>query len=157
VSQVRTLGAEVANVVTYTVVVKAQNRDGKLLPGMTANAEITAAHVNNVLRIANDATRFQPPKELADALGLNNRPPGQGGPGGAPGQGGPGGPGAGGQGGGFQGAAFNGQGGQGGGQNRPQGGQGAPGGQGGQGGPGGQNRGFGGPGGGGQSEWLKDA
>src|SRR5262249_52404956 len=36
VVQVRKLGAEQANVVTYTVVVNAQNRGGRLLPGMTA-------------------------------------------------------------------------------------------------------------------------
>ena len=68
-TQVRKLGAEQANVVTYTVIIRAQNRGGKLLPGMTANAEITADRAANVLRIANDATRFQPPRELQEALG----------------------------------------------------------------------------------------
>ncbi|MBI1359392.1 MAG: efflux RND transporter periplasmic adaptor subunit [Alphaproteobacteria bacterium] len=100
VTQVRQLGAEQANVVTYTVIVRAQNRGGKLLPGMTANAEITADRAENVLRIANDATRFQPPRELQQALGANKsgQPSGAqggaqavsmaGGPGGAPGAGG---------------------------------------------------------------------
>ena len=89
VKQVRVLGTEQANVVTYTVVIGAQNSTGKLMPGMTANAEIVADHATNVLRIANDATRFQLPKDLQDAMGgsqgQGGRPGGQGAPGGAPG------------------------------------------------------------------------
>ena len=69
--QVRQLGAEAANVVTYTVVINARNPNGRLLPGMTANVEITADRVADVLRLDYDATRFQPPKEIAggDARG----------------------------------------------------------------------------------------
>jgi HlyD family secretion protein len=181
VVQVRKLGAEQANVVTYTVVVNAQNQNGKLLPGMTANVEITADRAENVLRIAYDATRFQPPKEILEAMGMGagNRGPGGGGQGGFPGggQGFPGG-GQGGQGGqgGAQIANFpgGGEGNRGGGQTAQGGGNrgggqagqqgGNRGGQGGQGGQGG-NRGQGGPGGfggfGGQNnpmgEWLKAA
>jgi HlyD family secretion protein len=134
VYQVRQQGTEQANVVTYTVVIRARNPDNTLLPGMTANVDITADRATNVLRIANDATRFQPPRELLEALNERDRANGQGGPGG---QGG----GQGGQGGQRR------EGGQG-------GGQGAPGGGGAQtagfGGPGGGGGGFGGPGGGGQ-------
>jgi HlyD family secretion protein len=90
VVQVRQLGAEAANVVTYTVVVNARNPGGRLLPGMTANVEITADRVTDVLRIASDATRFQPPKEILDAMRAETRD-GQGGPGGGPGFGGQGG------------------------------------------------------------------
>ena len=98
VVQVRQLGAESANVVTYTVVVNARNPNGRLLPGMTANVEITADRVADVLRIDYDATRFQPPKEIADAMRAadeangqgEQRQPGQGGPPGG-GRGGPGG------------------------------------------------------------------
>jgi HlyD family secretion protein len=68
VQQVRKLGTESANVVTYTVVVAARNPNGKLLPGMTANVEITADRATNVLRIAYDATRFQPPKDVQEKL-----------------------------------------------------------------------------------------
>ena len=88
VVQVRQLGAEQANVVTYTVVVNARNPNGKLLPGMTANVEITADRVANVLRLPYDVTRFQPPKEIADAMREEAQRSGQGGPGGAPGAGG---------------------------------------------------------------------
>ncbi len=111
VVQVRQLGAESANVVTYTVVINARNPNGKLLPGMTANVEITADRASNVLRIDYDATRFQPPKDIAEAMraadeangqGGQQGPGGQhqggggpmaGGPGGGRGMGGPGGPG----------------------------------------------------------------
>jgi HlyD family secretion protein len=79
VTQVRQQGAEQANVVTYTVVIDARNQEGKLKPGMTANVEITADRASNVLRIADDATRFQPPREILEAMGGQA---GQGGPGG---------------------------------------------------------------------------
>lgn len=97
VSQVRKLGTEAANVVTYTVVVSAPNPNGQLLPGMTANVEITADRASDVLRIAYDATRFNPPKELQEKLAAENgqAAPGAGGQGAAGGQrmamGGPGG------------------------------------------------------------------
>ncbi len=68
VVQVQQLGVEQANVVMYTVVVNARNPGGKLLPGMTANVEITADRVADTLRIDFDATRFQPPKDIMDAM-----------------------------------------------------------------------------------------
>jgi len=111
VVQVRQLGVEQQNVVMYTVVVNARNPNGRLLPGMTANVEITADRVSDTLRVDFDATRFQPPKEIMEALrdqmrasqqgqadgrgqgpgvaasgqgqGPGMRGPGQGGPGGA--------------------------------------------------------------------------
>lgn len=103
VVQVRQLGAESANVVTYTVVVNARNPNGRLLPGMTANVEITADRVQDVLRIDEDATKPQLPKEITDAFRAadeasgqgGQRPHGQGGPPGAGGGGGRGGPGGG--------------------------------------------------------------
>jgi HlyD family secretion protein len=91
VKQVRKLGTEVANVVTYTVVIGAGNPNNVLLPGMTANVDIVADRATGVLRIANDATRFQPPKELAEALNKKEGGASQGGQqrqnGGAPGAG----------------------------------------------------------------------
>ena len=68
VVQVRQQGTEQNNVVTYTVVILAANPNGKLKPGMTANVEITADRATDVLRIAYDATRFQPPKEVLEKL-----------------------------------------------------------------------------------------
>jgi len=99
VVQVRQLGAESANVVTYTVVVNARNPNGRLLPGMTANVEITADRVSDVLRIDQDVTKPQLPKEITDAFRAADEASGQGGQR-APGPGGPPGAGAGGGGGG---------------------------------------------------------
>jgi HlyD family secretion protein len=90
VVQVQQLGVEQANVVMYTVVVNARNPNGKLLPGMTANVEITADRVTDTLRVDFDATRFQPPKEIMDALNEQAERDGQG-RGQGPGQGAPGG------------------------------------------------------------------
>lgn len=95
VVQVRQLGTESANVVTYTVVVNARNPNGKLLPGMTANVEITADRVSDVLRIDYDATRFQPPKDVADAMRAADEARGEGAQQGQGGQGRPGGQGSG--------------------------------------------------------------
>jgi HlyD family secretion protein len=64
VAQVRIAGATTANVVTYTVVVSAQNPKQKLLPGMTATVRIITGTRSDVLRIPNEAVRFSPPKGL---------------------------------------------------------------------------------------------
>lgn len=49
VDQVRINPQTLNNVVTYDVVVDVNNTDGKLLPGMTANATIAVASANNAL------------------------------------------------------------------------------------------------------------
>ncbi|MBL4616787.1 MAG: efflux RND transporter periplasmic adaptor subunit [Robiginitomaculum sp.] len=63
VEQVRLASQEIQNVVTYTIVVSAINRGGKLLPGMTANVEIVTENRKNVLRIAEAVSRFRPPAD----------------------------------------------------------------------------------------------
>ncbi len=60
VTEIRLNGVETSNVVTYTVVIEAPNPDGKLLPGMTANANIILGEVKNVLKVPVAATRFRP-------------------------------------------------------------------------------------------------
>ena len=60
VSQVRLGALELNNVVTYTVIIEADNDDRKLLPGMTANARVETARLDDVLRIQTDALRFKP-------------------------------------------------------------------------------------------------
>ncbi len=64
VAQVRIAGTTTNNVVTYTVVVRAQNPQQKLLPGMTATVRIVTGTRRDVLRVANEAVRFSPPKGL---------------------------------------------------------------------------------------------
>lgn len=63
VKQVRKAATAEQNVVTYTVIVSADNRDNTLLPDMTATVEITTGKKDNVLRVPNTALRFRPPDE----------------------------------------------------------------------------------------------
>jgi HlyD family secretion protein len=49
-----------ANVVTYNVVVEADNPDGKLLPGMTAHVSIRLAERKDALRVPNAALSYRP-------------------------------------------------------------------------------------------------
>lgn len=92
VTQIRRLPQTEANVVAYTVVVEADNPGQRLLPGMTANADIILEQRRNVLRVPNSALRFTP----ADARVNAEAPPrggrGGGGPGAIPGLGGRSGP-----------------------------------------------------------------
>jgi HlyD family secretion protein len=60
VEQVRLQSRTTENVVNYTVVIAVANRDGKLLPGMTATVDIVIARVEAVLRVPNAALRFRP-------------------------------------------------------------------------------------------------
>lgn len=61
VKQVRKAPINVQNVITYTVLLSAQNNDLKLLPGMTANTSIITEQKEKVLRIPNVALRFKMP------------------------------------------------------------------------------------------------
>ena len=100
VTQVRKQPATEQNVVTYTVIAEADNPQGRLLPGMTANADIIIATSRNVLKVPATALRWSPPSE--NARPTVGGPPGMGG--GAPAGMGGGRPGAGdGQGGGQRG------------------------------------------------------
>jgi HlyD family secretion protein len=68
VSQLRQQGVAAAGVVSYTVVVEADNPGRQLLPGMTANAEIVIEQRDNVLRVPNTALRFRPADPQIAAL-----------------------------------------------------------------------------------------
>lgn len=61
VAQVRIAGVETSNVVTYTVIIDAPNPARKLLPGMTANAEIILGELRQVLKAPAAALRWRPP------------------------------------------------------------------------------------------------
>jgi HlyD family secretion protein len=63
------------NVVTYSVIIDANNDEGKLLPGLTATVNIVADQREDVLRIPNAALRFNPDGPLA----VGSRTPGAGG------------------------------------------------------------------------------
>lgn len=64
VEQIRLMPVEINNVVNYKVVVKVDNKDGFLLPGMTATLEFITDTAQNILRINNSALRFKPSEEM---------------------------------------------------------------------------------------------
>ncbi len=59
VRQVRLMAATTENVVTYTVIISAENPDLRLYPGMTANVTIETASAKNVLKVPNAALRVK--------------------------------------------------------------------------------------------------
>jgi HlyD family secretion protein len=60
VAQVRMSANTMQNVVTYPVMVMADNPDNKLFPGMTALIICEVAHRTNSLKVSNAALRFKP-------------------------------------------------------------------------------------------------
>jgi HlyD family secretion protein len=60
VSQIRKAPINVQNVITYDVVLRVDNEDLKLLPGMTANVKILTNTLNDTLKVPNAALRFKP-------------------------------------------------------------------------------------------------
>jgi HlyD family secretion protein len=60
VRQIRKAPNVVSNVVTYTVIVGAENPDLALLPGMTANVEVIVGARKDVLKVPSAALRFRP-------------------------------------------------------------------------------------------------
>jgi HlyD family secretion protein len=70
VAQVRKAPISAQNVVTYDVVISVSNPDLKLFPGMTANARIMTAKVDNALKVPNAALRTHPTPAMLTQLGL---------------------------------------------------------------------------------------
>jgi HlyD family secretion protein len=66
VRQIRLNPKSEQGVVTYNVVIAADNRERLLLPGMTARVEIMAAERKDVLRVANAALRFRPTEQSGE-------------------------------------------------------------------------------------------
>jgi HlyD family secretion protein len=60
VEQVRLAATKTSGIVTYTVIIKAQNPDQKLFPEMTATVRIVSERRENVLNVPNAALRFHP-------------------------------------------------------------------------------------------------
>ena len=71
VLQVRKAPRVVQNVVTYTVLVSADNSELRLLPGMTANIQIIVDERQNALKVPNAALRFKPNGEDAKSPGTS--------------------------------------------------------------------------------------
>lgn len=68
VTQIRKAPHVIQNVVTYTVIVSADNEDLALLPGMTATVQIVVAEKDDLLKVPNAALRFRPSSIAADGL-----------------------------------------------------------------------------------------
>lgn len=75
VTRIRMLPTAESNVVAYTVEAEAANPGERLLPGMTANAEIILSQQRNVLRVPNSALRFTPAGMTAQAGGQGGASP----------------------------------------------------------------------------------
>jgi len=68
VRQIRLKSTVTQNVVTYAVVLDADNSSGDLLPGMTATVDFVLKDLHDVLRVPSAALRIQRvPEELQDA------------------------------------------------------------------------------------------
>jgi HlyD family secretion protein len=83
VSEVRYGSKTVSGVVTYTTVLKVNNTDMLLRPGMTGTANIVVQKADDVLLVPNTALRFEPPQTESKPAGngglvgsLLPRPPG---------------------------------------------------------------------------------
>jgi HlyD family secretion protein len=73
VYQVRNAPIVVQNVVTYVAVVRIDNKEMLLKPGMTANVQFLVSQKEDVLTIPNMALRFKPPQEKEEAQELLRR------------------------------------------------------------------------------------
>ncbi len=71
IKQVRYGAQTTDGVVTYKTVLKVDNADLSLRPGMTATAEITVKKIENAVLIPNAALRFVPPKKEAEKESRN--------------------------------------------------------------------------------------
>jgi HlyD family secretion protein len=100
--QIRSQPTVTQNVVTYDAVLRVENKDGRLRPGMTASVRAVAQRHDGVLRIPNSAVRFRPSADLISDTKGDWRGPGAGGPGASGGGGAPASAGAGGGAGGGQ-------------------------------------------------------
>jgi len=70
VHQVRNAATVVQNVVTYNAVVRIDNKELLLKPGMTANVQFLVSQKEDVLTIPNMAIRFKPPEQKNEAQEL---------------------------------------------------------------------------------------
>ena len=69
VTQVRLEPIVEQGVVTYTTVIRTQNKDLRLRPGMTANVSVLVAMKDDVMKVPSAALRFHPPAEAAGRRG----------------------------------------------------------------------------------------
>ncbi|MDR0301281.1 MAG: efflux RND transporter periplasmic adaptor subunit [Treponema sp.] len=57
-----------SNVVSYTVIINVENRDGSLMPGMTCAVDFIVERAEDVLMVSNAALRYQPTHLTAEQI-----------------------------------------------------------------------------------------
>lgn len=67
VTEIQLMPEESSNVVTYTVVIKAENPDKILMPGMTASVSFFVIEKNNILVVPNKALEVTPTPDAIEA------------------------------------------------------------------------------------------
>lgn len=67
VKQIRKAPQRIQSVITYSIVIAADNPEEQLLPGMTALVRIAVESSDATLIVPNAALRFEPPEELASS------------------------------------------------------------------------------------------
>ncbi|WP_281637279.1 efflux RND transporter periplasmic adaptor subunit [Flavobacterium marginilacus] len=77
VTQVRLNSTTTSNVVTYTVIIKANNPDEKLKPGLTATVSIYTMELKNILTLEAKAFVFEPDMALVTEYNANKTTTGQ--------------------------------------------------------------------------------
>jgi HlyD family secretion protein len=77
--QLRKQPTVLQNVVTYDAVLRFENKNAKLRPGMTATVRVVANRKDDVLRVPNAALRFKPATELIEGDGARASVSGGGG------------------------------------------------------------------------------
>jgi HlyD family secretion protein len=68
IKQIRKAPRFIQNIVTYVVVISAENPDELLLPGMTANLQVVVSRREGVLKVPNMALRFRPAEQAEDGI-----------------------------------------------------------------------------------------
>ncbi len=74
VTQVRMASTTTSSVVTYPVIIEADNPSGKLFPGMTANISVHISEARGVLAVSSAAFRYHPPTPGGPGAGEGARP-----------------------------------------------------------------------------------
>ncbi|MBN1949144.1 MAG: efflux RND transporter periplasmic adaptor subunit [Candidatus Cloacimonetes bacterium] len=64
VKEIRLVPSVISNVVNYTVIISADNKEGLLLPGMTTTLDIIVEAKDNIICLSNSALNFTPTTEM---------------------------------------------------------------------------------------------
>lgn len=73
VSQIRMHPRMVQNVVNYIVVINANNKDGMLLPGMTATVDFILSQKKDLLKVSKSALNFKIPEKFLKRMSSSEK------------------------------------------------------------------------------------